>query len=183
MGNHFFISYSSADALDFARRLADELTGGYPYVEVWFDKRDLKPGIDWDDQIADAIKTCKGLLFVMTRDSTADGSVCKQEWGLALNSKKPVVPILLHKGMELPFRMGSRQWIDFAENFDAGLGKLRKHIAWMDSPEGQLQELRYRLADVKRNLNRARPDDQERFRAQMAEIEADIQHREHALKK
>ena len=182
MGNHFFISYSSADALDFARRLADELAGGYPFIEVWFDKRDLKPAGDWDDQIADAIKTCKGLLFVMTRDSTADGSVCKQEWSTALNTRKPVVPIRLHIDAEMPFRLVSRQWIDFTENFDAGLGKLRKHIAWMDSPEGQLQEVKFRLADVKRSLNRARPDDRDRFLAQIADIEADIQRREQALK-
>ena len=183
MSGHFFISYSTADALDFVRKLADEMEGGYPYIRSWFDKRDLKPGDDWDDQIADAIKTCKALLFVLTRDSVADGSVSKQEWSMALNYKKPVVPIRLHTDVELPFRLGSRQWIDFTENFASGLGKLRKHIAWLDSPEGQLQEAKDRLADARRAFNRARPDDQQRFQQQIAEIEADIKSREQALKK
>ncbi len=180
---HYFISYSTADALDFAHKLADEMEGGYPFIKAWFDKRDLKPGDDWDDQIAEAIKTCKGLLFVMTRDSTADGSVCKQEWGMALNYKKPVVPIRLHTEVEMPFRLGARQWIDFTENVASGFGKLRKHIAWLEGPEGQLQEAKDRLADVRRNLNRARPDDRDRFLKQIAEIEADIKNREQALKK
>jgi hypothetical protein len=183
MSDHYFISYSTADALDFARKLADEMEGGYPYIKSWFDKRDIKPGDDWDDQIAEAIKTCKGLLFVLSRDSLMDGSVCKQEWSMALNYKKPVIPIRLHTDVELPFRLGSRQWIDFSENFDSGLGKLRKHIAWLDSPEGKLQEAKDRLADAKRALNRAHVTDHPRIRQQIAEIEADIKNREQALKK
>ncbi len=183
MSDHYFISYSTADALDFARNLADEMEGGYPFIKAWFDKRDLKPGDDWDDQIAEAIKTCKGVLFIMTRDSIADGSVCKQEWSMGLNYKKSVTPIRLHTDVEMPFRLGSRQWIDFTENSEAGLGKLRKHIAWLESPEGELQEAKDRLADAKRGLNRARIEDRERFLKQIADIEADIKAREQALNK
>jgi hypothetical protein len=68
MLDHFFISYSSVDSADFALKLADELTAGPPEIPVWVDKRNLRAGEDWDEQIVEAIKTCKGMIFVMTGD-------------------------------------------------------------------------------------------------------------------
>ncbi len=110
MSEHWFISYSSVDGRDFALQLADRLAAGPPEVSVWVDQRRLRPGEDWDEQIVEAIRTCKGLLFVMTADSVAPNSVCKNEWDRALKYKKPVIPLLRHRDAELPFRLGSRQF-------------------------------------------------------------------------
>src|SRR5436305_6466124 len=108
-----FISYSSADGEEFALRLRDELEAGPPSIPVWLDKRDIHPTQDWDEEIAEALKSCSSLLFVMTRDSVGKQSVCKREWTRALRYKKHIVPIKLHADAEMPFRLDPRQHIDF----------------------------------------------------------------------
>ena len=182
MTDHVFISYSTADALDFATKLANELEGGYPYINVWFDKRDLRPGMEWDIQIDDGLKNCKILLFVMTKDSTNEKSVCKQEWSRALSYKKTVIPLLLHRDVNTPFRLGDRQRIDFTGEFEAGLAQLRRHIAWMDSPEGELQALKDRLADAERDIQRATDVDKPRIQSDIDSLKAQIKKQEEIAK-
>ena len=174
MSDFFFISYSSVDGLDFAMKLADELTAGPPVIPVWLDKRELRPGEDWDEQLLEAIKMCKGMVFVMSADSVRPDSVSKNEWVRALKYKKPVIPLLLDKNAELPFRLGSREYVKFTDSFDAGLARLRKHLVWMDSQDGQLQALKYRLSDAQRELPRADPEQQLRIREDIDELERQI---------
>ena len=84
MPSHHFISYSAVDGFEFALRLCDELQSGPPVFEAWLDKRRLQANDDWDKQIAEAIRDCESLIFVMTSDSVEDASVCKNEWVQAL---------------------------------------------------------------------------------------------------
>src|SRR5215213_11486581 len=113
MAGHHFISYSSVDGFEFALRLADALVAGPPSFAAWLDKRGLQAGEDRDTQLVDAIDSCDSFLFLMTRESVADHSDCKQEWMRALKDKKPIIPLLVHADAEMPFRLGSRQDIDF----------------------------------------------------------------------
>src|SRR4051812_32477160 len=94
MREGYFVSYSRVDGADFTQRLADELEAVPPSPKVWVDTRELVPGrADWDDQIVEAIQTCRAVLFVMTGDSVRVGSSCKDEWVAALRYKKPVIPL------------------------------------------------------------------------------------------
>jgi len=95
--NHHFISYSSADAQDFAFKLYDSLIVGQSPIQAWLDKREIKPGRDWDEEISEAIKTCKSMIFVMTKDSVTPISICKNEWTTALRYKKPIIQYCLIK--------------------------------------------------------------------------------------
>jgi hypothetical protein len=72
MPTHHFISYSVADAADFALKLCDALEAGPPEIPVWLDKRKMQAGRDWDEQLVKAIRDCDSLLFIMTRDSVED---------------------------------------------------------------------------------------------------------------
>jgi tetratricopeptide (TPR) repeat protein len=173
MPQHHFISYSTAEAPDFAQRLHDALEA--EHVPAWLDKRDLKAGIDWDIQIRDAIRDSFTLLFVMTPDSVADTSVCRDEWSLALKYKTPVIPLRLDSRADAPFRLQNRQYIDFTDGFDAGIARLREHLRWMNSPAGRLQALQDRWKDAERALRRAR-DDHERTRItqEMEQLREDI---------
>jgi hypothetical protein len=174
MPEPFFISYSSADGLEFSLKLADDLLAGPPAFPIWLDKRHLRPADDWDEQIVEAIRTSKALLFVMTNDSVTDGSVCKQEWTRALRYKKPVIPILAAPDAEMPFRLEPRQRINFTTAYDSALAKLRQHLAWMDSPAGQLQSLKHRLSDAQRDLPRAQPDRRPRIQEDILELARQI---------
>jgi len=132
MPDHFFISYSSVDGLPFSLKLADDLASGPPAFTVWLDKRHLRPSEDWDEQIAEAIRACKALIFVMTSDSIAATSVCKQEWTRALRYKKPIIPLLAARDAEIPFRLEPRQRTNFTSANESALAKLRQHLTWMD---------------------------------------------------
>jgi len=175
MPNHHFISYSTIDAADFALKLCDALVAGPPSFQIWLDKRQLRPGEDWDEQLAEAIKVCESIIFVMTRDSVQPNCTCKQEWTRGLKYKKPVIPIRLHADAELPFRLEPRQFIDFTSNFETGLARLREHLQWLASSAGALQALKYRRADAQRDLQREK-DPQQRTRIQddIAQLEKQI---------
>ena len=180
---HHFISYSSADAPGFAPRLADALQAGQPVLRAWVDERDLIPGLDWDEQIAEAIRGCDSLIFVMTPDSVDPLSNCKQEWTRALKYKKPIIPLLLQAGAEMPFRLEPRQSLDFTGPFEPALQKLRSHLGWLKTPAGVLQSLQHHLGDARRDLRRAAdPQEQARIRSDMDLLQKQVEEQQQIVK-
>src|SRR6185503_3238362 len=72
------------------------------------------------------------------------------------------------RGTEPPSRLSQREYLDFTGPFPPSIAKLREHIAWLRSPDGELLQLRVRLKEAKRDLGRAPAD-------QRARIEEEIQ--------
>lgn len=180
--DYCYISYSSTDALDFVSKLTIELEERSPFINIWFNKRDMNPNKNLDIQITEAIQNCRILLFVITEDSVTDVSACRQEWGLAISCKKPIVMIRLQENVFPPAMLINRECIDFATNFSSGLEKLREYIEWLETPEGQLRELKYRLSDAKQALNLGTHAVSEaRIQQQIVELELDIRQREKVI--
>ncbi len=177
-----FLCYSTADALDFATRLSNDLESRASKISVWFDKRNLHPGIEWDIQIDEALKSCRIVLFVMTADSTNEKSLCKQEWSRALSYKKIIIPLLLQRNIQVPFRLDDRQQIDFTGDFEIGVEQLRGYIAWMDSPAGILHSFKDRLSDAKRDVLRAKEEEKPRILAEIEELTWQIKHQEEIVR-
>ena len=177
MLGHHFISYSTVDGKKIAQQLYDSLMAdGIP---VWMDKPELHAGLDWDSQLAQAIQTCKTVLFLMTPDSVDDLCTCKQEYSFALSYKKPIVPLLCHRDTKLPFRLQPRQYIDFTGDFKTALAKFRLYLQWLDSPDGELHALQDRLADANRDLRRTTDaTDRARIEDDIAQLKKQIAEQE-----
>jgi hypothetical protein len=174
-GAFFFISYSRVDGEDFALKLADQLTAGPPSIGVWLDRRRLQPGIDWDEQLVEALRVCEGFLYVMTADSVSPNSECKKEWTRALTYRKPIIPLRIHRHAELPYRLEPRQYIDFSHGFDAGLARLRDHLRWRGTTEGVLHALKERLNDARHDLVRADATEKVPIEDEIAKLERQIE--------
>ncbi|MCC6612903.1 MAG: tetratricopeptide repeat protein [Anaerolineae bacterium] len=178
MTGHYFISYSTVEASDFAGLLYDTLVGGYPRIPAWLDKRCIQPQMDWEVELENAIADCGGLLYVMTRDSVHPESPCRLEVGRALTFKRPIIPLKLHADVMPPLRVQNRQYIDFTDGFEAGIASLRQHLAWLETPEGRVYILQCRLRDAERDLPRTVDASQKaRLEAEVQRLTEEIEHK------
>src|SRR6185312_13638552 len=64
--------------------------------------------------------------------------------------------------------------IDFTDQFEVGLAQLRRHLRWRTTPDGVLEELRFRLRDAERELGRATGSDRARVLADVAELQGRV---------
>lgn len=175
--SHCFISYinakTDADAIKLATKLADKLKGEPPHIDIWIDNRSIQAG-NWDEQVSEAIKSCKCMLFIASPDSVTANSICADEIDWALRYKKTVIPLIAYENVDIPFRLSRRKFIDFTGDFEIALSQLRNLIAWLDTPEGILQSMKDRLADAQRDLRR-KPEKTQRIEKEIEELNAQIQ--------
>src|SRR6266851_1751396 len=143
-----FVSYARGDGEPFATRLHNQLeANGFP---AWLDRRDIRPGENWDLAIDTGIRDSWSLLFVMT-PSSVNSPNCHDEWSRALSFKKPVLPLMVRNSVP-PMRLHRLQYVDFTGDFDAALKQLIEHLNWMRTNAGELQALEDRLNDLRLEL-------------------------------
>ncbi len=103
-----FISYSHLDATaltagDLPRRFHDELLQlahnwpgfGITADSIFFDRRGLLAGDDWEALIEDALARCEIFIFLASPNALASAFCVKRELATALAAGKRIVPVLL----------------------------------------------------------------------------------------
>jgi len=83
-----FISHSSADR-NTANCICKELESNN--LSCWIAHRDIEPGADWAESIGNAIKRCKVMVIVFSKDSNKSVQV-PRELSLALNNNVTIIP-------------------------------------------------------------------------------------------
>ena len=107
---YVFISHSRVNSSS-ALRLCEELR--QRGVETWLDVRDLAPGAEWDQSVAEAIQSADGFVFLIGPPGSSDRwqqfewqEVVNREY--YLDAAKPLLPVLIGEP-ELPGFLKTRQ--------------------------------------------------------------------------
>lgn len=86
-----FISYGRPDSLLLAKDLKASLEAkGFA---VWFDKHDIKPGVDYQKKIDDGIEKASNFLFIISPHSV-NSPYCGKELDLAIKLNKRIITLM-----------------------------------------------------------------------------------------
>lgn len=114
------MSYSRSEA-PFVDALASALERiGFT---VWLDYRNMIPGVDWDDQLAEAIREADAVLLVASRRSIEDSKPVTNELERARACHRPVV-VALVEAVPLPEELRRCSWADMRGDFTSAVRRL-----------------------------------------------------------
>ncbi len=136
-----FLSYGRADAADLAERLHDSLTAAG--FHVWQDRRKIRIGANWDQEIEEGLRSSKVLLSLLSphavrraRDGhpSGDDSVCLDEIAYARGvCRIPIVPIRVAPCTTplLIYRLQAvdmMEWLDSEANYETAFQLITTYI-------------------------------------------------------
>ena len=119
----YFFSYTRKDS-EFVLKLAKELRA--VGANLWLDQLDILGGQHWDSTVEKALKSCKGMIAVLSPESVASDNVM-DEVSYALNEGKLVVPVLI-RPCNIPYRLQRLQYIDFTADYETGFTQLLRAL-------------------------------------------------------
>lgn len=108
---------------------------------VWFDKTEIKAGDDWRRSITDGILTSQRVVSFLSKHSTRDPGVCRDEIAIAIGVKGGGIQTILVESeteVQPPVNIGHIQWLDmrdWKERRSAG------HAVWNAWYETKLTEI------------------------------------------
>src|SRR5690242_20572022 len=128
--NEIFISYSRKD-LKFVQNLVDSLKA--QGINPWFDLEDIRPAVQWQQEILIAVQACHNFIYVLSPNSVTS-EYCEWELNHALGHNKRIIPVLASPlTMDvIPYPIRELNWISFSD-FDKGRNLL---IETLESPHG-----------------------------------------------
>lgn len=152
-GTMFFISYSRKTDLPHAERLYQSLLSlGVIESEVWFDRKTLEPGQDFQRAILDGIRSCRYFLPLLSRATNQrDEAFVFKEWGEATERQKGtnydfLIPVVVDADFkpECYTARSVSAWADL-------------HLNYAHAPEGRPDDgLEKKLRELVRDTRRGR---------------------------
>jgi hypothetical protein len=126
----YFLSYSRSDER-FALRLATDLRSRG--VAMWIDQLDIRPSEHWDRAVERAVRSCRGLVVVLSPRSAESDNVA-DEISFAIDSGKKVLPVMIER-CTMPLRITRMQVIDATGDYERALDRCFNELAKDDERE------------------------------------------------
>jgi tetratricopeptide (TPR) repeat protein len=108
---YVFVSYASADR-ERVLGVADALASAG--IATWLDQRSIDAGMNWGEEIADAIAGCSAFILMSSAAALSSRNV-RQEIALAWKYGKPYLPLLLDATpfpREIEYWLETAQWVE-----------------------------------------------------------------------
>ncbi len=108
-----FLSYGHDSNESLVRRIKDDLE--HRGHDVWFDKSEIKFGDEWRRAITDGILKSQRVLSFLSKYSTRDPGVCRDEIAIAIGVKGGSIQTILvesEQDVQPPVSIGHVQWLD-----------------------------------------------------------------------
>ncbi len=159
MPDTLFISYKSEEN-PFALQLAAALKNRG--INIWIDRLDIKPADNWEAAIDSALKSCKGLIAVIT-PAYLTSRYGRAELLFAFDHDLPIFPLLLRRVEKdaMPFWLPTLQWLDFSDYYGLDDAAYQRKLATLltrieaeqrdvvgDLPSAEIQYLTTLIADL-----------------------------------
>jgi len=111
MAHDVFMSYSPKD-----KAVVDEIVAGLENngIRCWITPRDIKPGKSWGDAIVNAIKNCRFMVIILSRNSNESKQVAR-EVELAVANEMFLIPFRIEEMQPfgaLAYYLSVEHWID-----------------------------------------------------------------------
>lgn len=119
IGGRYFISHSKIDG-DFAELLQLKLEK--EGLSAWIDTDRLGPGVDWRQEIDDAIRKSPAVIAVMSPEAR-DSEYVTYEWAFAWGCGIRIIPLMLRQTPLHP-RLATLQYLDFSNRVSRPWSKL-----------------------------------------------------------